>query len=151
MSVFGPDVISEVTAILQTTWIDSKCAVAVSTLVFYDHISTLSREVEFIWGRKITSSTILFYLNRWMILTWAVMNLTAEFYIFPTLSVIDPGRIMLNQWLGFSAVRVYAVSGGSWWPAIAVGALNLVPFGTNAVKITYINASSCTILFTTNF
>ncbi|OCH84465.1 hypothetical protein OBBRIDRAFT_741595 [Obba rivulosa] len=90
-------------------------------LVFYDHITTLPREVNLIWGRKLNSVTLLFYLNRWATFMWAVVQL-AEFASLDTLSVI------------FSAIRVYAISGGSWiWPMI-VFTLSMVPVGTNLVR-----------------
>ncbi|OCH89462.1 hypothetical protein OBBRIDRAFT_888385 [Obba rivulosa] len=42
------------------------------------------------------------------------------------------GLLLFANWALFSAIRVYAVSGGSWWLASLVFLLNAVPVGTNS-------------------
>ncbi|OCH84034.1 hypothetical protein OBBRIDRAFT_742282, partial [Obba rivulosa] len=102
---------------------------------FYDHACTLSREVELIWGRKLSSVTVLFHLNRWTIFLWAVMNLFGlESLATLTASSCNP--------IVFSAVRIYAISGGKWWLTVVVFALNMVPFGTNAVRTCWSKSTS---------
>lgn len=44
-----------------------------AAVVAYDHLCTLAREVELIWGRKLNSAVLLFHLNRWMLLIWTIV------------------------------------------------------------------------------
>ncbi|EMD37812.1 hypothetical protein CERSUDRAFT_65400 [Gelatoporia subvermispora B] len=62
-------------------------------------------EIQLIWGRKLTSTAVLFHLNRWLML----------------ISVI----------ITFSSIRVYAVSQGNRYLPFVVALLSLVPAGTN--------------------
>ena len=43
-------------------------------IFIYDYVLTFAQEVELIWGRKITGAAILFVLNRYVTLVWAVMS-----------------------------------------------------------------------------
>ncbi|EMD37038.1 hypothetical protein CERSUDRAFT_124023 [Gelatoporia subvermispora B] len=137
MSMSGADLEDEIVSFLSSNFIASCCSVAAINehqhmrlsassadanrvaLVVYDHMITFSRETEFIWGRKISSVTILFYLNRWLNLAWAVAD-TAE-----NMSGLSVLRAV------FSAVRMYAISTGNWLLSVVVLALNLVPIATN--------------------
>ncbi|OCH90119.1 hypothetical protein OBBRIDRAFT_731344, partial [Obba rivulosa] len=110
-------------------------------LVIYDHFTTLSREVDLIWGRNWTCTTILFHSNRWTIFIWALLQ-PIGFLPLATL----PQHSILNNIAVFSAVRIYAVSGGSWWLASAVCLLNVVPVGTNSVRSTKLEISLPIIL-----
>lgn len=70
-------------------------------IIFYDYVSTLPREVEFMWGRKLSSVTLLFYANRWATLVWAVCvllqsnlsNLEFETSMLQRLSVCTSGSV----------------------------------------------------------
>lgn len=44
-------------------------------IVFYDYISNLPREIELIWGRGFSTVTLMYHLNRWLTLAWAVIGL----------------------------------------------------------------------------
>lgn len=57
-----------------------------SAFVLYDHMCTLSREIELVWGRRLTSVTLLFHLNRWAILVWGILN-TLDFVPLAALPV----------------------------------------------------------------
>ncbi|OCH90590.1 hypothetical protein OBBRIDRAFT_696765, partial [Obba rivulosa] len=110
-----------------------------AALVLYDHAATFSREIELIWGRKWSSVVLLYYLNRWTTFIWALEQVVFSFMSIDTLPVsrldtIETITVLLFIiWAVFSGVRMYAVSGGSWWLASVVCLLNVVPIGTNAV------------------
>ncbi|OCH89519.1 hypothetical protein OBBRIDRAFT_794213 [Obba rivulosa] len=70
---------AEVVSILQSGFVHNYCAIATSTLVFYDHAITLNNEIELIWRRKFSSVTLLFHLTRWTTLLWAVATLLLIF------------------------------------------------------------------------
>ncbi|OCH88097.1 hypothetical protein OBBRIDRAFT_735073, partial [Obba rivulosa] len=110
-------------------------------LVIYDHLATLSRELDWIWNRKFTSVTLLFHLNRWTILLYTILNIVGEFLPITSLSLRWSQRLRLSArsflftlWAVFSAVRMYALSRGDWRLTLAVFALSMVPGGVNAVK-----------------
>ncbi|OCH93585.1 hypothetical protein OBBRIDRAFT_790108 [Obba rivulosa] len=140
------DAAEELISYLQTNFVTACCVLAPSVLVIYDHIMTLPREVELIWGRQWTSVTFLYHLNRWTIFIWAMFEFTG-FIQIDTLPVGDVcfshcvGSnyffdavviCLLTIWTAFSGVRMYAISGGNWWLAVAVCALSMVQVGTNA-------------------
>ncbi|OCH88353.1 hypothetical protein OBBRIDRAFT_92438 [Obba rivulosa] len=86
MSTYGPDLENEALAIIESDFIESCCTVATCVLVLYDYSTTFSREVELIWGRKRTSVTVLFHLNRCTVFVWAVLQ-AASFLSLATLPV----------------------------------------------------------------
>ncbi|EMD37043.1 hypothetical protein CERSUDRAFT_74040 [Gelatoporia subvermispora B] len=67
--------------------VEDCCAVAATTLVLYDHMRTFARETDLIWGQRISSTTIVFHLNRWLGFTWAVTNLVSVFVPIRTLAL----------------------------------------------------------------
>ncbi|OCH84818.1 hypothetical protein OBBRIDRAFT_798748 [Obba rivulosa] len=127
---------------LQSSFIVDCCAVASCALVLYDHLCTLTREVELMWGRRFNSVTLLFYLNRWALILWMISGATSQMLPLGTLPVCvgvnyleyAMSLVMLTIWAAFSAIRAYAVSYGNWATAITVLLLDLVPVGINAVK-----------------
>ncbi|OCH92593.1 hypothetical protein OBBRIDRAFT_886094 [Obba rivulosa] len=127
-SYASPELTAEVTSIAQSLWLSYCAILAGSTLVFWDHISSFSHEVQFIWGRKLNGVTLLFHLNRWTTFVWAVMNATL---ILPLANVSVITILLLVFWAAFSGIRVYAISGGKWWSSALVCTLSLVPAGTN--------------------
>ncbi|OCH88700.1 hypothetical protein OBBRIDRAFT_733874, partial [Obba rivulosa] len=88
---------------------------------FYDHIITFSSEIELIWGRRFTSVTLIFHLNRWLIFLWAVIGLSS----FHSLGALH---------VTFSAVRMYAISGGNRWLAVTIFALCSAQSGVDVVS-----------------
>ncbi|OCH92745.1 hypothetical protein OBBRIDRAFT_702106, partial [Obba rivulosa] len=100
-------------------------------LVFYDHIITSSSEIELMWGRRFTSVTVLFHLNRWVIFFWAVLGLSS----FHSLGAFHRDMSCpTDVSLAFSAVRMYAISGGSWWLAAIVFLLSSAQPGVDLVS-----------------
>ncbi|OCH91589.1 hypothetical protein OBBRIDRAFT_792065 [Obba rivulosa] len=136
MSYVPPGVLT----FLQGTWIQQCSVVAGSALVLYDHLSTLFCEFQVIWTRRNSSVTILFHLNRWLILAWAVLQITNSFLPLLPLPSCAAANHLNNAvslllsvvWAAFSAVRIYAISTGNWLLASVVFSLSLVPVGTNA-------------------
>ncbi|OCH92064.1 hypothetical protein OBBRIDRAFT_833767 [Obba rivulosa] len=133
---------AEIASSVQLNFINGFCSVAAMTLVFYDHISTVSREVHLVWGRKFNAVTLLFHLNRWTIFVWAVSNCTNFIpiptlvgYVCPCTAAIDWSYViailLLMIWAAFSSIRIYAVSTGSWCLALLVATVAMVPAATN--------------------
>ncbi|EMD34569.1 hypothetical protein CERSUDRAFT_75532 [Gelatoporia subvermispora B] len=131
-----------VASILQSN-LESYCMLVAVTCVFYEHVTTLDDEVEFVWGNGINCPALLFYLNRWLILLWAISVLLtlAPANTLPNLAGETIEIMLYFVWAAFSATRVHVLTRGSlFWP-IAVCVLSLVPVVTNIytsiVSMTY--------------
>ena len=37
-------------------------------MIFHEHMTTISQEVRFVWGQRLTGATFIFLLNRYMVL-----------------------------------------------------------------------------------
>ncbi|EMD31156.1 hypothetical protein CERSUDRAFT_100614 [Gelatoporia subvermispora B] len=70
----------QVISYVSSTVVQNYCIVASATFVVYDHVCTIADEVQLIWGRKLTGPTILFYINRWMLMIFAILNVAQVFY-----------------------------------------------------------------------
>ncbi|EMD39713.1 hypothetical protein CERSUDRAFT_81089 [Gelatoporia subvermispora B] len=140
MSLSDPAVVVEVTSILQAGRLQGNLQVAAAALVLYDHLITFGREVNFIWGRKFNSVTLLFHLNRWSIFLFSILNVAIDFQPLASIpscralnTLNDATEIMLYiLWAAFSTIRIYAMSGGNWLLSLLVCTLSIVPAGTNS-------------------
>lgn len=123
---------------VQLGFIQNCCMVAVSGLVFYEHATTLSQEIELIWARKKSGVTVIFALNRWFTVGLAVSmlllvpnwdtNIACE-----AVNILLPVFQLLLSiiWAAFSALRVYAIGGREWRLALVTLTLGIVPIATN--------------------
>ncbi|OCH90808.1 hypothetical protein OBBRIDRAFT_825716 [Obba rivulosa] len=138
MSDTEPIVPDAIFTVLHQDFITGYVSLAGSVLILYDQLLMLPHEVQYIWGRKFTSVTGIFYLNKWISIAWAMMTIGSFWtptFLRGCLAVYDLedviGLCLFIVWAVFSSVRVYAISGGTWWLAIIVFALSIVPFITN--------------------
>ncbi|EMD31432.1 hypothetical protein CERSUDRAFT_119802 [Gelatoporia subvermispora B] len=139
MSYLGDNLGAQIIALLQSNFVEGCCAASAISLVLFDHASTISAEIQFIWGRKLTAVTLLFYANRWITFAWAIMSAATQL-IEPTSILVCTAipftqealaLLLLFLWAAFSSVRVYALSNGSWLLVFLVFLLAVVPFGMN--------------------
>ncbi|EMD41696.1 hypothetical protein CERSUDRAFT_70198 [Gelatoporia subvermispora B] len=75
----------------------------VQVIVIYDHLVSVSGEVQHVWGRVWSSVNVLYYVNRWTALVWACFNV----------AVLFPVESYKFVYPVFAAIRVYAVSHGN--------------------------------------
>ncbi|PCH36107.1 hypothetical protein WOLCODRAFT_81396 [Wolfiporia cocos MD-104 SS10] len=109
-----------------------------TALIFYEHIITINREIYLIWKYQISAPIILFLLNRYIVLSAAIIYLL-EFVVPMTVQV----RVALVAGLtvdslssrGFSALRVCAITRMQWFPTLLVLLTGLIPVATNVVRI----------------
>jgi len=97
------------------------------TLNIYDHIMTLPQEIKYIWNRKFTAVSFLFFMNRYYALCVFIIGLIADsapnfnfatctrFALFQPLAGGIPLTIMPDIVIG---LRVYALYGRSKFIAI---------------------------------
>ncbi|TBU41745.1 hypothetical protein BD309DRAFT_964588 [Dichomitus squalens] len=114
------------------------CDIAVTALVVYEYLVTVDSEIMFFWKPcRINGPSILFLLNRYLNLTFTILDWTplpssfqvavANYIVF---DVFRYSRYL--PWAGFSALRFYALFPGSnRYKCVAtaiVFALSVVPF-----------------------
>ncbi|GJE90993.1 hypothetical protein PsYK624_071400 [Phanerochaete sordida] len=98
---------------------------------------TVKKEVEFIWRRKPTRITTLFFVNRYGILLYGALAITAGFVQEHTVCVVvtrATEAVILLLTLVFSicaALRAYVLWNKNWCFSIIVLAMNLAPEGVD--------------------
>ncbi|EJD06324.1 uncharacterized protein FOMMEDRAFT_151559 [Fomitiporia mediterranea MF3/22] len=106
---------------------------ASAVLLYYDYLLSLRSEVEFIWLRRMTMSSFLFLLNRYIAFFGYIFIMCLNFFPptnIATLWLIDQAVVIdvhtqLQTLLLFS-LRIYALYGRNWKVASPVMLLGLV-------------------------
>ncbi|KAM5536323.1 hypothetical protein V8D89_010015, partial [Ganoderma adspersum] len=110
-------------------------------LVVYEYLVTIGNEVQLFWGREITGASILFFVNRYMMLFYVLFSLRDSRTLLTLTNDASCGQYVYTlktfsilyyiPWAGFSSLRVFALSGGNWFIAPIVFALSLGPVAIN--------------------
>ena len=50
-----------------------------TALIFFEYLITMDREMELFWNRKLSYSTALFFVNRYLIVAFSALVLTPNF------------------------------------------------------------------------
>lgn len=50
-------------------------------LVLYEAIITTGDDIRFFWGRKLTGASLLFWLNKWLIILCYAFSLTTNLHL----------------------------------------------------------------------
>ncbi|KAI0331799.1 hypothetical protein GY45DRAFT_1433703 [Cubamyces sp. BRFM 1775] len=105
------------------------CEVVGLALLTYDHLLTLSGEIQFVWGRKFSGATVVFMLNRYVTLFGKIVLPISTFWWPNQTDDSCRGPIILTEMFSvivyfivaiFSTLRVYAIWNKDWRPALAV-------------------------------
>ncbi|RDX44273.1 hypothetical protein OH76DRAFT_1487225 [Lentinus brumalis] len=129
----------------------SACSVLANELsgpafVVFDYLITFGQEVNLFWKRRFTGATLLFFVNRYVVLLLYTMNISGS----ASLSASEKGyglyvnhhrRILKMYTLplaarSFSGLRAFALS-RSWLLGTFVFLLSVVPFAVNLVPYHY--------------
>ncbi|KAJ7661142.1 hypothetical protein B0H17DRAFT_1337261 [Mycena rosella] len=120
------------------------CSIAAAALLIWDHVITLGAEVNKIWSRKLSGSTVLYALLRYGTLFEKITVLfLASWYLTPhgcDIAVRVQIFPMILRTLGFglfSSLRVLALSNRNWALAISVFLLCLPSAITPAYVYTH--------------
>jgi len=114
------------------------CSLASSVVVIYDSFLCADQEYRLIWRRKFTATSIIYILNRGAYLWCSVSSLIVLFG--PQTEVICQvthhfeyafSLLYFLVLASFSSLRVWAIWGRGWLPALVVFGLLLVPLTTN--------------------
>ncbi|KAI0628911.1 hypothetical protein C8Q77DRAFT_1067287 [Trametes polyzona] len=104
------------------------CGYAALTLLFYEYVITLDREVNLFWTRKFTGATALFLANRYIPLLLQIVDMCG----YATMS--DKVIMQYVPWAVFSALRVYALSGRNSFLGLVTLLLSSVTVGVNLTQ-----------------
>ncbi|TFK92081.1 hypothetical protein K466DRAFT_659526 [Polyporus arcularius HHB13444] len=133
------DAAAATVALFNTLYIGEYCNVAAAALFIYDVIVTFAQEVVCFWTSKRAGAALLFFVNKWISVTYYVM-LLARFAPFSTEQrwiALEALEIMqFVPWAVFSALRAYVLSRNIPL-GIIVLALSLAPVGSNLVRYAY--------------
>ncbi|KAM5541344.1 hypothetical protein V8D89_004898 [Ganoderma adspersum] len=96
---------------------DDRIFAGASALVLFEYLITFGAEVQLFWRRKLTGASILFFFNRYtrLLLISILLSESSELTCFG----------------GFSALRVFALTGGNWFLPPIVFMLSLAPLAVN--------------------
>ncbi|EKM48076.1 uncharacterized protein PHACADRAFT_77010, partial [Phanerochaete carnosa HHB-10118-sp] len=106
--------------------------------IIYEFLITIGDEIEIVWRKPITASSVLLGSVRWCLLLTAILNLapstpnnlenscTPLQILTWVLNLIGFVQIAL-----FSALRVFAIWDRSYVWSLVVFVLSIVPFATN--------------------
>ncbi|KZT02219.1 uncharacterized protein LAESUDRAFT_730386 [Laetiporus sulphureus 93-53] len=112
-----------------------------SALTFYEYIVTFPQEVHVIWGARLTTVTVIFAINRYLLIVQGVSNaLNVIWWHTPLLidcrscnavTVLNEVTTVVLQAVtaSFAAFRTYAISGHQVVPALLVLLLGLAQLG----------------------
>ncbi|KZT73045.1 hypothetical protein DAEQUDRAFT_504178 [Daedalea quercina L-15889] len=91
------------------------CQLAAATMIFHEHMMTIAQEIRYVWGQRLTGATVIFLLNRYMVLLLGVtiiLQTVAWDTPLATIMLYDIVAIILYIIIAiFSALRVYAIGG----------------------------------------
>ncbi|EMD31747.1 hypothetical protein CERSUDRAFT_88631, partial [Gelatoporia subvermispora B] len=128
---------------LLSNWIETSCTAAASALVIYDHLTTLRPELRLFWGKPLTPIRLLFHLNRWTLIFWATFSVHSTFspggnYTSCVIVAgVDAGFniLLMTIWAVFSAIRVHAISGQTWWMTGVAAVLSMNPVAITVFQL----------------
>ncbi|PIL24620.1 hypothetical protein GSI_12504 [Ganoderma sinense ZZ0214-1] len=118
---------------------------AVLAFLGYEHLITFDTEVALFWQKRFSGASLLFFVNRYLTIAWAIATAASPYYSSAERFVL-PHAVQLSSflyfpWAVFSALRVYAL-GRIWSLAAIVFVLSMMP------NITKFAATFCIMLTT---
>ncbi|OSD03799.1 hypothetical protein PYCCODRAFT_1434197 [Trametes coccinea BRFM310] len=132
---------AELVATYQSVFIANAIANAVTAFLVYDWLLCLDEETHFIWPRAKSGASVLYLLNRYLLLLdylWDLVGLATlsdevcSAYIWIT-TILQYSALVIPA--VFSCLRVYALTGRNKWLSGCTLVLGLMPFFTNWATI----------------
>ncbi|PCH37202.1 hypothetical protein WOLCODRAFT_128223, partial [Wolfiporia cocos MD-104 SS10] len=118
--------------------VDDYVQLSSASLLLYEYVITIEQEVNFIWSSKAKRSTVIFLVNRCVMLGMAISNIVSIIN-WSTLASYE-GVIVLQDvfyltslatWAAVSGLRTYVVCNRSWQMASLTLLFGLVPIASN--------------------
>ncbi|EIW61279.1 uncharacterized protein TRAVEDRAFT_44095 [Trametes versicolor FP-101664 SS1] len=133
-------------------FVEACCDFTAFTLIFYEYLITIDREIDQVWGRRFTGATALFWLNRYL----ALLKYPVYIVAHQALSDMRYTRLVCHAvniysmvvqilpyvvWTAFSTLRIYAICGNSWKMALLV----LIPGSVQIASNIYLYSQTSAI------
>ncbi|KAI0668954.1 hypothetical protein C8Q78DRAFT_978330, partial [Trametes maxima] len=99
-------------------------------IVVYEYLLTFQMERRVIWNRKLTVPTVLYLLNRYTLLLFA---LDLALWVFVSWDK-DPLTCIYRNSLAFSALRIHAINNQNKFWTILIFLLGFLPVPPNIVR-----------------
>ncbi|OSX58739.1 hypothetical protein POSPLADRAFT_1151573 [Postia placenta MAD-698-R-SB12] len=121
----------------------NRLTVSSTALVLYEHVATFSQEVQLMWFAKTSLATVLFFINRYVLLLSATLSMLEVFNVSRNarkVLLVSQGIcviVSLATWAAFVMLRVYVMTARKWLPTILSLLLGLVPFAVNLVSVSF--------------
>ncbi|KAI0635104.1 hypothetical protein C8Q77DRAFT_1105834 [Trametes polyzona] len=150
MSSYG-ETPAELVSDFQSTYTYNLTFLGAVAWLCWEYVITLDREVALVWKRKVNSASIIFFLNRYIMLVQFIIQLPISFTISDEVCVVINRVLAVFSvapyfvWAAFSALRAYAMSNRTWPIAVLVFLLSITPAGYNIVDALSSN-NRCTTL-----
>ncbi|KAH9895718.1 hypothetical protein C8Q73DRAFT_789525 [Cubamyces lactineus] len=124
---------SDIIQLYSTSLISSYCGLAGFVMVFYEYFVTFGDEVDLFWRRKISSASVIFFLNRYLTLLGYVLD-SGTFHAQTDIGFASTGFYLLRYFpqAAFSSLRAYALCEYNRWIAGVVFLLLTGPVAVNA-------------------
>ncbi|KAI9058035.1 hypothetical protein FKP32DRAFT_1614990 [Trametes sanguinea] len=98
-------------------------SVAARALFIWDYLATLDREIEYVWGQRLSAASVLFVVNRYVNLLITLLELVEQAPFQTPKSLLIFSTFIVAA---FATLRVYAVWSRDWRPALPVLVLALM-------------------------
>ncbi|KAL6302734.1 hypothetical protein BKA93DRAFT_736272, partial [Sparassis latifolia] len=125
-----------------------------AAVILYEHLVTFGTEYDLVWGRKLTGPNVIFFINRYALFVWSIVNILGLFswdvdYRCETILLFRfvMQLMVYTIWAVFSGLRVYAVSSRNWYFTVPTVALGMVPVAANIVRRFLVARTRSDVLF----
>ena len=108
-------------ALLFSVPITDSCAYVV-VLVIFEYLVTFSSEVQLFWAGEVTGASVLFYVNRYMLLVYTLFGLFQLLPVIHTMSVSLRMFALFNYNSWNLQVYVWVFKGATilYWPQVTI-------------------------------
>ncbi|TBU26484.1 hypothetical protein BD311DRAFT_667451 [Dichomitus squalens] len=129
-----------ITLVAEST-ISNYISLAITSLLAYEWVIGLGKEVNLFWREKVTGATVLFLLNRYAPLVYMLSSYSGSMAVTDKVAVESCNASVMTSfaldnlqyvpWALFSSLRVYALCGKRWVAAMPVLVFSVIPIGIN--------------------
>ncbi|RDX43900.1 hypothetical protein OH76DRAFT_1421720 [Lentinus brumalis] len=141
-SAYAAEVISD----FSSAYTSNYAGYASVAVVLYEDAITIGREVELFWGKRLTAASVLYFLNRYITMIFLLSDMFGSIYPPESLyrctqwvhATVSAKLLLYFPWAvnpspAFSALRVFALTGGQRTLSVLVFLLSIVPLVINFV------------------
>ncbi|KAM5541391.1 hypothetical protein V8D89_004945 [Ganoderma adspersum] len=122
------DSAAEIVAEYSNLFVTNCCFTASSVVFMYEYFITVGEEAKYFWKHKVTGASAIFFLNRYIPLTFYALDFTG----FASMS--DQSD---HYSVAFSGSRAFALTNRNWLILFLIGGLSFMPVIINLIPAHY--------------